>query len=147
MVVAGASDRRATVVGLEVLVVTRISGAAGMLVVDVEDTTISIGEGGSIGPASMTYPGGSARMKSAGPAPTPTAAAVNPATAVIAGAAPAVTIPGGNSDSWVSQESGPIAIRSLPNEMLRKARTIAGSNCVPAQSASSWRAVALELAS
>ena len=144
-VVVGGAVRRATVVGA-VLVVARISGTARMLV-DVVDTTISIGEGGSIRPASMTYPGGSARTNSVGPAPMPIAAAVKPATAVIAGAAPAVTMPGGNRDSWVSQDSGPIAIRSLPNEMLRKARTIAGSNCVPAQSASSWRAAAAGLAS
>ena len=77
-----------------VLDVARLSETVGELVVEIVDTTTSIGDGGSIGPASITYPGGSVRTNSVGPAPTPIAAAVNPATAVIAGAAPAVTMPG-----------------------------------------------------
>ncbi len=40
-----------------------------------------------------------------------------------------------------------MAMRNLPSEMLRNARTTAGSNCEPAQSASSRRAVAAEPAS
>jgi hypothetical protein len=34
-------------------------------------------------------------------------------------------------------ETGPVRHRSLGSEMLRNARTISGSNCPPAQSASS----------
>jgi hypothetical protein len=39
-----------------------------------------------------------------------------------------------------SHESGPITSRILPSEMFTKARTRRGSNCVPAQRASSARA-------
>ena len=44
------------------------------------------------------------------------------------------------SGACVSHESGPITSLILPSEMFTKARTRRGSNCVPAQRASSARA-------
>ena len=64
-----------------------------------------------------------------------------PAVAATLAAAPATGLTGTRptSGSWVSHDSGPIARRSRPSEMFRNARTGRGSNCVPAQRASSAR--------
>ncbi len=73
----------------------------------------------------------------------PTAAAVIPAAAIKAGAAAvAPASPEGRNVSCVNHDSGPIARRSLPSEMLRNARTTLASNWVPAHRASSARAAA-----
>jgi len=78
----------------------------------------------------------------------PTAIAVTPA-ATVATATPWVIAVTDSSPtccsrakngSWTRSETGPVFHSSLGNEMLRKARTISGSNWPPAQSASSRRA-------
>jgi hypothetical protein len=40
---------------------------------------------------------------------------------------------------WAIHAPMPIVLQRFPEEMLRKARTITGSNCVPATRMSSWR--------
>ena len=75
----------------------------------------------------------SARSGGGGPTiPVVTAAAATasaPETVPIAG----VNGSRPKSGACESHESGPIANRSLPNEMARNARTTRGSNCAPAQ--------------
>lgn len=47
---------------------------------------------------------------------------------------------------WPTQAPKPMVRQRRPTEIFRKARTMAGSNCVPATRVSSWRAMAMLIA-
>ena len=71
-------------------------------------------------------------MSASARAAVPRAAAVIPAAAINAGAAAvAPASPVGKNASWVSHDSGPIARRSLPSEMLRNAPNDVGVELGP----------------
>lgn len=81
----------------------------------------------------------------AGAAPTGCASMPVPITAaatlaVLASAAmPGVKGIRPSSGAWLSQDSGPMISRIRPSETFKNARTIPGSNCVPAHAAISVR--------